>query len=48
MIAVCPSRCIRLIWPGDDAVRRVTTDFENAPIAPKLKALPRDGNVVTA
>jgi uncharacterized peroxidase-related enzyme len=40
---------------GDDVVQRVKTDFENAPIAPKLKALlaiagkvQRDGKLVTA
>jgi uncharacterized peroxidase-related enzyme len=40
---------------GDDVVERVKTDFENAPIAPKLKALlaiagkvQRDGKLVTA
>jgi uncharacterized peroxidase-related enzyme len=40
---------------GDDVVRRVKTDFENAPIAPKLKALlaiagkvQRDGKLVNA
>ena len=40
---------------GDDVVQRVKTDFENAPIAPKLKALlaiarkvRRDGTLVTA
>lgn len=40
---------------GDDVVQRVKTDFENAPIAPKLKALlaiagkvQRNGKLVTA
>ena len=40
---------------GDDVVRRVKTDFESAPISPKLKALlaiagkvQRDGKLVTA
>jgi uncharacterized peroxidase-related enzyme len=40
---------------GDDVVQGVKTDFENAPIAPKLKALlaiagkvQRDGKLVTA
>lgn len=40
---------------GDDAVRQVKTDFENAPVSAKLKALlaiagkvQRDGKLVTA
>lgn len=40
---------------GDDVVRRVKTDFESAPVSPKLKAMlaiagkvQRDGKLVTA
>ncbi len=40
---------------GEDVVRRVKTDFENAPVSPKLKALlaiagkvQRDGKLVTS